>query len=69
MRNLRVYATEDENLSIKYTLNNEIMGTVLNEKPEEVNIRVEISDEDAENIGTVSVIANGGKVVDSKKLE
>ena len=50
MRNLRVYATEDENLSIKYTLNNEIMGTVLNEKPEEVNIKVEISDEDAENI-------------------
>ena len=41
------------------------MGTVLNEKPEEVNIKVEISDEDAENIGTVSVIANGGKVVDS----
>ena len=69
MRNLRVYATEDENLSIKYTLNNEIMGTVLNEKPEEVNIKVEISDEDAENIGTVSVIANGGKVVDSKKLD
>lgn len=69
MRNLRVYATEDENLSIKYTLNNEIMGTVLNEKPEEVNIKIEISDEDAENIGTVSVIANGGKVVDSKKLD
>ena len=31
LRNIRTYATEDENLSIKYTLNNEIMGTVLNE--------------------------------------
>ncbi|MGL5379508.1 5'-nucleotidase C-terminal domain-containing protein [Clostridium sp.] len=66
LTNRRTYATEDENLKIKYTLNGEVMGTILEEKPSEVNIKVDIEDPDNEGIGKVSVISNGGKVVASK---
>ena len=68
LRNMRTYSTEDENLSIIYTLNNEIMGSVISEKPTNVNIKVDIEDPDNEVIGKVSVISNGGKVLDSKTV-
>ncbi|EYE89663.1 nucleotide-binding protein [Fervidicella metallireducens AeB] len=66
MRNMRVYATEDNNLKINYTLNGEIMGTIFESKPESVNIKVDIEDPDNEALGKISVIANGGKVVATK---
>ena len=66
LRNMRTYATEDENLSIIYTLNDEIMGSIIGDKPETVNIKVSVEDPDGENIGKVSVISNGGKTVASK---
>ena len=66
LRNMRTYSTEDENLNIIYTLNDEIMGSILSDKPKTVNIKVDISDPDNEKIGKVSIISNGGKVVDSK---
>ncbi|SKA94002.1 Predicted metal-dependent phosphoesterase TrpH, contains PHP domain [Caloramator quimbayensis] len=68
MRNMRVYATEDSNLRIKYTLNGEVMGSILENKPFSVNIKVDIEDADNEALGKISVIANGGKVVDSKTV-
>ncbi|MEG2017423.1 MAG: 5'-nucleotidase C-terminal domain-containing protein [Clostridium sp.] len=68
LRNMRTYATEDENLSIVYTLNDEVMGSMLSDKPSEVKIKVDVKDEDAENIGKVSVIVNGGAVADSKVI-
>lgn len=66
LRNKRTYATEDENLSIVYTLNDEVMGSMLSDKPSEVKIKVDVKDEDTEDIGKVSVIVNGGVVADSK---
>lgn len=66
MKNMRVYATEDSNLRIKYTLNGEIMGTIFESRPESVNIKVDIEDPDNEALGKISVIANGGKVVATK---
>ena len=69
LKNMRTYATEDNNLRIKYTLNNEIMGTVIGQKPSIVNIKVDLEDPNlAESLGKVSVIANGGKVVAEKTL-
>lgn len=67
--NRRTYATEDDNLKINYTLNGEVMGTILQDKPATVNIKVELEDPDNEAIGTVSVISNGGKVVTSKTVD
>lgn len=64
MRNMTMYATEDKNLEIYYSLNDQIMGSIIpddDENPvEAVNIYVSISDPDGEAIGKVSVIVNGG---------
>jgi len=68
MRNMRTYATEDNDLRIKYTLNGEVMGTVLDQKPAGVDIKVDLEDPDNEALGKVSIISNGGKVVASKTL-
>lgn len=62
MRDMRVYATEDNNLRVVYTLNGEDMGTVLAEKPDSVNIKIDLNDPDNEALGKVSVITNGGRV-------
>lgn len=68
MRNRRSYATEDENLKINYTLNDEVMGTIMDEKPAAVNIKVNVEDPDGENINTVKVIVNGGKELVTKEV-
>lgn len=61
MRNYRVYATEDNDLNIYYTLDNYIMGTILDEDAvgDNVNIKAEISDA-TDAIGKIEVIVNGG---------
>ena len=65
IRALRVYATEDKNLEIVYTVNDMPMGTVFGEeKPTELNLAVTLYDPDATDaIEKVEVIADGGKVV------
>ena len=68
MRNMRTYATEDNDLRIKYTLNGEVMGTVMDQKPGAVDIKVDLEDPDNEALGKVSVISDGGRVVASKTL-
>jgi hypothetical protein len=68
IRNRRVYATEDQNLKIKYTLNGQVMGSILNAKPSAVNIKVELEESAGEKIGMVSVIANNGKVLKSETV-
>lgn len=68
MRDMRVYATEDNDLRITYTLNGEDMGTILDEKPDSVDIKVDLQDPDNEALGKVSVISNGGRVVASQTL-
>ena len=69
IRNMRVYATEDNDLSIYYTLNGEDMGTILEEVPSEVNIKVKTSDPTDSGRMTVEVIANGGVTVESKTVD
>ncbi|SFR88415.1 CehA/McbA family metallohydrolase [Anaeromicropila populeti] len=70
MRNMRMYATEDNDLSIQYTLDGNIMGTILEEGStgETVELKAEFSDPTDSKIGTVEVIVNGGIVADSTTI-
>lgn len=62
IRNYRVYSTEDKNLVIDYTLNDQLMGSVLEEVPQTVSIQVNVSDPDRDDaISKVEVIVNSGK--------
>lgn len=68
MRNRRVYATEDENLEIRYTLDGKIMGSTVKTSADNVRIRVKLKESGGETIGKVSVITHGGEVVTSQTL-
>ena len=64
IRALRVYATEDKNLQIYYTLNNMPMGTIFSEEetPEKLNINVTLYDPDSSDaVSKVEVVVDGGK--------
>jgi len=65
MREMRIYATEDKNLDIVYTVGGEKMGTIVEEVPTgPVKFEATISDPDAtDKIGTVEIVTNGGTVV------
>ena len=65
IRALRVYATEDKNLQINYTLNGEPMGTIFTDEnaPEKLNIEVTLYDPDAsDSIAKVELVCNNGAV-------
>lgn len=70
IRNYRVYATEDNDLSIYYTLDENIMGTILGagDVDETVTIKAEISDPTDARIGKVEVIVNGGLCIASANV-
>ena len=66
MKNYRVYATEDNDLSILYELNGNAMGSILDEQ-ESVNITADISDpSDTSGETKVEVIVNGGQMLAEK---
>ncbi len=69
LRNMRVYATEDNDLHIYYTLNGLDMGSVCDEVPSEVNIKVKTSDVTDSGMMTLEVISNNGLSVASKQVE
>ncbi len=63
IRNYRVYATEDKNLEIGYTVNGQMLGTIIDEVPEKLNLNVTMFDPDSsDSISKVEVIVNSGKV-------
>ncbi len=63
IRQYRVYATEDKNLEILYTVNDMVMGSIIEEVPEALNINVQVYDPDkSDSISKVEVIVNSGKV-------
>lgn len=64
MKNRRVYATQDSDLTVYYTLNGAVMGSMI-PKSEEAEITVFLSDPTDAAIGKVEVIADGGVVLDS----
>lgn len=70
MRNYRVYATEDNDLSIMYTLDDNIMGSILEKSDVDdvSNIQVVLNDPTDDVIGKVEVIVNGGLSVAAKNV-
>ena len=69
MKNYRVYATEDNDLSILYSLNGNAMGSILDDQ-EAVNIEVSISDPtDTAGSTKVEVIVNGGQTLAEQTFE
>ena len=65
LRNYRVYATEDQDLSVSYTLDGYPMGTLLERRDvgDTVEIRVALHDP-TDNAGAeIAVIADGGTVI------
>jgi hypothetical protein len=65
IRNLRVYATEDKNLQLTYTVNGEVMGTIFTDEnaPEKLNVEVTLYDPDAaDSVVKVELVGNGGAV-------
>ena len=66
MKNYRVYATEDNDLSILYELNGNAMGSILDEQ-ESINITADISyPTDTSGETKVEVIVNGGQTLAEK---
>ena len=64
IRARRVYATEDKNLEINYTVNGQMLGSIISEVPEKLNIAVSVNDPDkADSITKVEVVVNSGKTI------
>lgn len=69
MRNHRMYATEDNDLSIRYTVDGAVMGSEITVgKGENLSVHTDLSDPTDKSIGKVEVIVNGGRVAASKEL-
>ena len=63
IRAMRVYATEDKNLEITYTVNGHQLGSIITEKPEKLNVSVTVYDPDeTDSIVKVELVANSGIV-------
>ncbi len=63
IRAMRVYATEDKNLEITYTVNGQQLGSIITEKPEKLNVSVTVYDPDqTDSIEKVELVANSGIV-------
>ena len=63
IRDRRIYATEDKNLEITYTLNGEMLGSTIEEVPETAEIAVSVYDPDStDSIARVEVVVNSGVV-------
>ena len=63
IRDRRIYATEDKNLEITYTLNGEMLGSIIEEVPDTAQIAVSVYDPDStDSIARVEVVVNSGAV-------
>ena len=68
IRNYRVYATEDNDLSILYSLNGNAMGSILNKQEDGVTITAQLSDPTDSGDMKVEVIVNGGLVIGTQTV-
>ena len=65
MKDRRVYATQDSDLTVYYALNGAVMGSMI-PKSEEAEITVFLSDPTDEAIGNVEAVTDGGAVLVSE---
>ena len=68
IRNYRVYATEDNDLSILYALNGNAMGSILSKQENGVTLTAQITDPTDTADMKVEVIVNGGLVIGTQTL-
>ncbi len=69
INNKMVYATEDNNFEILYTLNDSSMGSTISDAGANVNIQVDLNDPDLiDVVGKVSVMVNGGIVAHTENI-
>ena len=63
LRAMRVYATEDKNLEIGYTVNGEMLGSIIETVPEKLDFEISFYDPDrTDSISKVELVVNSGKV-------
>ena len=63
MRDMRIYATEDKNLEIGYTVNDLPLGSIITEVPEKLTFDISFYDPDpTDSIKKVELVVNSGKV-------
>lgn len=63
IRALRMYASEDKNLQLSYTVNGQQLGSIINEVPEKLDVAVSVFDPDSsDSIARVELIVNTGLV-------
>lgn len=63
---MSMYSTEDKNLDIMYTVNDQVTGSIISTVPESLHIQAGINDPDDSSIGTVEVVVNGGRVIEQQ---
>ena len=62
LRARRMYATEDKNLELDYTVNGSMMGSII-DVPEKLNFEISFNDPDrTDSIAKVELVVNSGKV-------
>ena len=62
IRSRRMYATEDKNLELDYTVNGSMMGSII-DVPEKLNFEISFNDPDrTDSIAKVELVVNSGKV-------
>ena len=70
IRAKRMYATEDNNLELGYTVNGQVMGSSITVMPENLDININFNDPDkSDSISKVEIVANSGKVIQTWDTE
>lgn len=68
LRHMRVYATEDKNIKIDYTINDLPLGSTL-KKPSKLNFSVSAIDNDnSDTIKEIQIISNNGSIVKKQRF-
>lgn len=70
LKNMSVYTTEDKNLNVSYTLNDQIMGSIIDTVPTDpLKFAVHVDDPDASDvISKVEIVTNNGRIAASKSF-
>ncbi|MEF9992046.1 MAG: CehA/McbA family metallohydrolase [Peptostreptococcaceae bacterium] len=68
LKNMRVYATEDKNIKIDYTINDTYLGSTL-KNPSKLRFSISAVDNDSKDkIQEIQIISNNGEIIKSKKF-
>ncbi len=71
LKNMSVYATEDKNLNIDFTVNDLMMGSIISEVPTEaLKFVVNVDDQDhGDVIAKVDIVTNSGRIAATKSFD